>query len=150
MLLCMSYVFEYKHICKSAGMSIRTFSFFVCVWGGGLNNVIFPYNFCFSFNHTLFQRICLAPSKRKREMRGLFPFSFSLQILNYLLLLHHLPIPFLPCLLLGGARKDNFLACFWLQLSLLPRTLQILYAASHFFSAFILFSLYLSCTILKV
>lgn len=143
----MSYLFQYKHICKSAGMSIRTFSLFVCVCvGGGLNNVIFLYNFCFSFNHTLFHRICLAPSKRKREMRGLFSFSFS-SLFRYLITCSSSTTsPFL----FSHVSFSPSLACFWLQLSLLPRTLQICYAAFHFFSAFILFSLYLSCIIIKV
>lgn len=91
----------------------------------------------FSLSQPLLHRICLALSKRNREMRGLFPpfLLFSLQ-LNYIPLLLRLPFPFLLCLFLGGVTGENSLAYF---LSLLPRTLQMFHAVSHFLSAFISF-----------
>lgn len=150
-LVCVSYVLEYKCVCKSVSICIWTFSslslslsVYVCVV---LTIVIFPYNFHFSFNHTLFHRICLAPSKRNREIRALFSsfLLFTLQLLNYFLL------PLLPPLssslmsLFRRREKRNCLACFCLQLSLLPCTLQIFCTVSLSLSAFILFSLYLSC-----
>lgn len=78
-----------------------------------LNNVIVLYDFFFFYFHpsqTLLHRICLAPSKRKREMRGLFPplLPFSLHP-NYIPLLLRLPFPLLRCLFLGGSSPEKIL-----------------------------------------
>lgn len=132
-----SCVIEFWSACESTICSCTFLLFvwfYICVWPGTMLSSCMILTF-FSLSQTLLHRICLALSKRNREMRGLFPpfLLFSLQ-LNYIPLLFRLPFPFLLCLFLGGVTGENSLAYF---LSLLPRTLQMFYAVSHFLSAFI-------------
>lgn len=80
-------------------------SFYICVWPSiMLSSFMIFFFFYFSPSQTLLHRICLAPSKHKREMRGLFAplLLFSLHP-NYIPLLLRLPFPLLRCLFLGGS-----------------------------------------------
>lgn len=109
--------------------------FYICVWPSIMlsSSMIFCN---FSPSQTLLHRICLTPSKRNREMRGLFPplFLFSFQP-NYIPLLICLPFPLLRCFFLRGVnRRKKTLTC---SCSLHPHALQTFCALSHFLSAFI-------------
>lgn len=95
----------------SSCTSLFFVSFYICVWPSiMLSSCMISFFFYFHPSQTLLHRICLAPSKRKREMRGLFPplLLFSLHP-NYIPLLLRLPFPLLRCLVLGGSSPEKIL-----------------------------------------
>lgn len=97
----------------SSCTSLVSLSSYICVWPFVMLSFPMIFFFNFSPSQTLLHRICLTPSKRNKEMRGLFPplFLFSLQP-NYIPLLLCLPFPLLQCLSLGGVNQGRFSGMF--------------------------------------
>lgn len=62
---------EHKYVSKWWLMTFSLWYVYMCV---GLPDIIFIYHY---FYHTPLHTICLVSSKRKREMTGLSPLSFS-------------------------------------------------------------------------
>lgn len=99
-------------------MYVGTFPLFVCVSLCMWPSPVLSSHVIFTFLTIRLDRICLAPSKRSTEMRGLFA-SFLLsspQPLNYFLLLLRLPLPLLACLL----KKEILWHVFFLSPTLCP------------------------------
>lgn len=74
----------------SSCTSLLFVSFYICVWPSIMLSscMIFLFFFTISPSQTLLHRICLAPSKRKREMRGLSSFLLSFFSLFTLITFH--------------------------------------------------------------